>query len=162
MDIHDAIQHLQEMLKDNRIGMLTTLAEDGTLHARPMVVQDLEFKGDLWFFTNEESDIAAQVSHNTQVNVSFVGTKGNRFLSASGTAGLVRDPIKLRELWSSAAGIYFPKGLDDPSLVLVRVTVNTIAWWEGAASPIGRITNLFKAWADRDPSALGQSGKATI
>ncbi|RYD97139.1 MAG: pyridoxamine 5'-phosphate oxidase, partial [Sphingobacteriales bacterium] len=33
--------------------MLTTLDESGALHSRPMAMMDIEFDGDLWFFTGK-------------------------------------------------------------------------------------------------------------
>ena len=47
---------LKELVKDARIGMVTTMTAEGRHEARPMAVQDVEFDGDLWFFTYSDSD----------------------------------------------------------------------------------------------------------
>ena len=47
----DDIKKLWGMIKDIRVTMMTTIDDDGTLRSRPMVAQQSEFDGDLWFFT---------------------------------------------------------------------------------------------------------------
>ena len=68
---------LKGLVKDARIGMLTTMTVDGRHVSRPMAVQDVEFDGDLWFFTYSDSDLVEQVRANPQVNVSFSDAKHN-------------------------------------------------------------------------------------
>ena len=162
MEIYDAIEHLKEMLKATHIGMFTTVSEDGSLQSRPMIAQDTEFRGYLWFFTNDSSGKVDQIDHERQVNIALVDTKVNRYVSVSGTACLVTDPDKLKELWSSGLILHYPKGLDEPGLALIKVTVSSIAWWEGASTFVGRIVSVIKAWADKDPSALGEAGAASV
>lgn len=42
--------------------MLITMTEDGQHVSRPMAVQEVEFDGDLWFFTYEDSDKVRQIT----------------------------------------------------------------------------------------------------
>ena len=162
MEIYEAIKHLQESMIANRIAMFTTVTDNDRLHSRPMVVQQKEFDRDLWFFTSEDSGKAAELQHNAEVNVSFSDSKENRFVSVSGTASLVHDRAKFEEFWSLGNEIYFPKGIDDPSLALVKVSVYSIAWWEGSSSLIGRVTSVVKALVKKDPSELGESGASKV
>ncbi len=48
----DNIKKLNNLIKDIRIAMLTTQESDGTLRSRAMGTQQVEFDGDLWFFTS--------------------------------------------------------------------------------------------------------------
>src|SRR5689334_858328 len=45
------VKKLGELIKDIKFAMLTTVEPDGSLHSRPMATQEVEFDGDLWFFT---------------------------------------------------------------------------------------------------------------
>ena len=58
-----------ELLKDERFGLFTTIAPDGTLMSRPMALQEVEFDGDLWFFASRSSRKVAHIAVNPQVNV---------------------------------------------------------------------------------------------
>ena len=46
-----SIYKVRELLQDMRIRMLTTVQADGTLHSRPMAMQQAPFDGEPWFFT---------------------------------------------------------------------------------------------------------------
>ncbi len=56
-----------------------------------------------------------------------------------GTAELVRDLDKARELWNPDLETWFPRGLDDPDLALLRVTVTRAECWD---SPDGAVVHL--------------------
>ena len=96
----DEIAKLREMIADIRFAMLTTIEDDGSLRARPMAAQQTEGDADLWFFTDGGSPKAEEVRRKDRVNVSFSDNDGNRWVSVSGTAELVRDRVKMEELWS--------------------------------------------------------------
>ena len=64
--------------------MLTTVDEDGTLRSRPMGTQEIEFDGDLWFFTADPSGKSAEVREHQQVNVSYADPGSTRYVSVSG------------------------------------------------------------------------------
>jgi general stress protein 26 len=162
METEEATEHLKQAVREIRIAMFTTTNEEGEMQSRPMAVQDVEFEGHLWFFTSQESGKIYQLKENSQVNAAFSDAKSNLYLSASGTAVLVHDMAKKEELWSQPMEIYFPKGLTDPDLVLIRVSVTSVAWWTGASTVIGRVVNFLKAWTKKDPSEMGESGAAEI
>src|SRR5947209_17082118 len=103
-------------MKGIKFAMLTTIDEDGTLHSRPMTTQDVDFDGELWFFTGAHAPKVWQSEEHRQVNVAFADPEKQTYISASGTAQLVRDRSKIEELWKPVYKMFFPKGLDDPEL----------------------------------------------
>jgi general stress protein 26 len=125
---------VKQLVKDTRISMLTTMTADGRHVSRPMALQDVEFDGDLWFFTYSDSDLVQQVRISPQVNVSFSDSKQQAWVSVSGTAAQVDDPAKAKQLWNPLLKAWFPDGLDTPNLTLVKVTGETAEYWEAAHS----------------------------
>ncbi len=125
---------LKKLVKDARIGMLTTMTADGKHVSRPMAVQDVEFDGDLWFFTYADSDLVAQVRTHPQVNVSFSDAKQNAWTSIAGAAVRTDDPAKAKELWNPMLKAWFPDGLDTPNLTLVKVHAESAEYWDSAHS----------------------------
>ena len=117
----DSVKKLAGLIKGIKVVMLTTVAEDGSLHSRPMVTQQVEFDGALWFITRGEAPKVGEVCHDRHVNVSYASPDDHRYVSVSGTAEVVRDAQKVRELWSPALRAWFPSGPDDPGLALLRV-----------------------------------------
>jgi general stress protein 26 len=118
------------MTRGIKVAMLTTTAPDGTLHSRPMATQQADFDGVLWFLTKSHCVKVDEIHHDAEVNVSYASPEDNRYVSISGTASLVRDPDKIRELWNDSYAPWFSQGVDDPEIALLRVEVHTVAYWD--------------------------------
>jgi general stress protein 26 len=127
-------EKVKELVKDARISMLTTMTPDGKHVSRPMALQDVEFDGDLWYFTYSDSDLVAQIAVHPQVNVSFSDGKQHAWVSLSGAAEQVNDRQKAEELWNPILKAWFPDGLETPNLTLVKVHADTAEYWESAHS----------------------------
>ncbi|MBD3779791.1 MAG: pyridoxamine 5'-phosphate oxidase family protein [Micrococcales bacterium] len=139
MTDHDtAVRTVAELLRDQRLGVLTTLAPDGTLVARPMALQEVEFDGDLWFFAERGSRKLAHVAFEPRVNVA-VGS-GATWVSVAGTAELVDDVGKKRELWSAGVEAWLPQGPESAESVLLRVRAESAEYWD---APGGRLATLL-------------------
>ena len=139
------VQKLGELIRDIRIAMLTTVEEDGTLHIRPMATQQVVFDGDLWFFTEAAAPKVENVEHDEHVNIAYASESDHRYVSVSGTARLVRDRAKAEELWNPFVKAWFPKGVDDPNLALLKVSVQRAEYWESPNSGIVRLAGFAKA-----------------
>ena len=134
------IKKIGEFIKDIRMAMLTTVDENGQLQSRPMATQIHEFDGTLWFFTEHHSLKLDQLKADSQVNVAYSEPKHQRYLSLSGTATEVQDHDKMVEFWNPAFKAWFPKGLEDPELSLIKVTVNEAELWD---TPSSKVTMAF-------------------
>ncbi len=131
MTHQDKIKKLSELIKDIDFAMLTTVDDDsGVLHSRPMSTQQVEFDGDLWFLTDVNTGKVTDIALDSQVNLGYAQPDKNRFVSVSGTAAILNDRAKIKELWSPVYKAYFPKGVDDPDLRLLKVTVQEAEYWE--------------------------------
>jgi general stress protein 26 len=139
------IKKLRKLIKDIRVAMLTTVAQDGALRSRPMATADVEFDGDLWFFTRASSPKTEELMDDQRVNVSFADGEESRYVSVSGRATLVRDRDKVRELWSPFHKAWFPEGKKDPDLALIKVTVDRAEYWDAPASKMVHLAWLTRA-----------------
>jgi len=161
-DHKSEIAKLAEMMKGIRFAMLTTVEEDGSLHSRPMAVQDVEFDGDLWFFTLAHSPKVDEADHHHQVNVAFSDSDKSKYISASGMARLVRDKSKIEEFWKPIYKTFFPKGLEDPELALLKIEVEKAEYWDAPGNVVGRAFNFARAYLAKDPSKLGDHAKVEL
>lgn len=150
-DRNENIKKLREMIKDIRFAMLTTVEEDGTLHSRPMATQEVEFDGDLWFFTNAKAPKVEEVQHDQHVNVSYSEPNEQKYVSVSGKAQLVSDRQKIEELWNPLFKAWFPQGLDDPDLALLKVSVDKAEYWDSPSSKVVRLLGFAKALVTGKP-----------
>ena len=126
----EARAKVTELVRETRVCMLTTTAEDGQQVSRPMGLQDAEFDGVLWFFTRADSALSREIQAHPRVNVAFAGSKGGTWVSIAGTATQQLDPGKAALLWTPFLEPWFPDGAETPNLALVRVQAQTASIWD--------------------------------
>lgn len=147
MTHEEAVAKLAKMIKGIQIAMLTTIDSKGRLQSRPMATQQVEFDGDLWFFTGWDTHKTSEISDNNQVNVSYSSPDDNRYVSVSGNAALVSDKAKMAELWNPLLKAWFPEGIEDPNMVLLKVEVHKAEYWDSPSSKVVQIVGFVKALA---------------
>lgn len=122
----EELETLRELIKDVDTAMLTTITEEG-LVSRPMKTQEVEFDGDLWFFTKKETDKYKEILHDKDVNVAYAGKS---YVSVRGRAEIVEDLNKKKELWSKAYEKIMQTSYDDPTVVLIKVKAEAAEYWD--------------------------------
>lgn len=137
--LNESTKWLARLIADFRVSMLTTVDTDGSLHSRPMVAQYKEFDGNLWFFTHAHTHKVVEVKNCEQVNLSYASWEDGRYVSISGIAELVCDPEKLKEMWNPNYKDWFPQGLDDPDLALLKVRVEEAEYWDASGKVMVQI-----------------------
>ncbi len=143
-DRQEGIKKLAELIKGINIAMLTTIDEDGSLRSRPMGTQQVEFDGDLWFFTDDDSAKANEIAREQQVNVTYADGGKALYISVSGLGFIVHDRAKMEALWSPVLKVWFEQGLDTPNIALLRVVAEKAEYWDGG-SKIASALNLVKS-----------------
>src|SRR5512134_3723770 len=127
---------LWERIEDLQIGMLTTVAADGSLRSRPMTVQEIRPDETLWFFTAADSTLTDGVSRDGHVNASFADVEDSFYVSVTGVAFLIDDREKIEALWTPFAAAWFPEGPTDPKLCLLRIDPQRIDYWTSSAGKL--------------------------
>ncbi len=162
LDHDKAVKKLGKLISDVQFAMLTTAEPDGTLRSRPMATHtnhNAEFDGTLWFFTKGESPKVGEVKQDEHVNLSFSSPEQSTYVSVSGTATLVRDKGKAKELWDPKYIAWFPKGLDEPDLALLKVDVSKAEYWDTPSSTVAHAVGIVKALITGKPHHAGDHDK---
>jgi general stress protein 26 len=161
MERKESIEKLNGLIKDIGFAMLTTI-DGGVLRSRPMQTQKAEFDGTLWFFTGSNTHKADEIERENRVNVSYANPDSNTYVSVSGTGSIVKDRAKIEELWNPIYKAWFPKGLDDPTLCLLKVEVEQAEYWDSSSSTIVQIAGFVKALATGKRADGGDHGKIDL
>jgi general stress protein 26 len=127
MATQDEIASIARLVAKARVAVITTVDPDGRLVSRPMAMQQRDFDGELWFFTEDPSHKTDEVRANPQVNVAL--DAGGGWLSLAGEAEVVKDRAKIDELWDTGAEAWFTQGRDDPAVALLKVVAHSAEWW---------------------------------
>jgi general stress protein 26 len=136
---------------------------DGKLHSRPMATSEAEFDGDLWFFTNTNSAKISEIARHQQVGVSYANPEKNRFVAVTGSAFIVHDRAQMKELWNDLYKAWFPDGLEDPTLCLIKVVVEQAEYWDYPSSKVVQLVGFVKALATGKPADdMGENEKINL
>lgn len=147
---------LRELIQDVKFAMLTTRSLDGTLSSRPMTTLETEFDGTLWFLASAGSLQIADIAQRPKINLGYASPDGGRYVSVQGTAEVLHDSTKARELWNPAFKAWFPDGPDSDDVAVVKVEVASADWWETPAGQGERAQAMQRAAQSGDASGFGQ------
>jgi general stress protein 26 len=125
----DALRRIGGLTRDIDICMFVTRS-DGRLRGRPMSNNgDVEYDGDTWFFSYRDTPKVEEIAADPRVELAYIATERGTWLSIEGTAQLVEDDQRKRELWQEDLGAWFETGPDDDRVVLIKVQADRVHGW---------------------------------
>ena len=155
-----AIQNILGIINRVTVAMLTTAEADNNLHSRPLAtLRTTDFSGFLWFFTAADSLKIAEIREHREVSLSYSDPVHHCYASISGKGTVIRDPEKMAERWNPLVKIWFPDGLDDPNLVLLKISVDKAEYWDASGSTAQRLAAFSKALTTGNAGDIGEHEK---
>jgi general stress protein 26 len=156
-----AIKKLRSLLPQFQSAMMVTHTSNNEVHVRPLALQgDLTtFGGVLWFFTDDRSRKIQESAGGVPVSIICQSDQASAYVHLTGVATEVRDLPKMRELYTPILKTWFPEGLDDPHLTLIKFEALGGSYWD---SPGGRLQSLAAfavAIATGTPRKGGEAGE---
>jgi general stress protein 26 len=128
-------QALMKIVKGAQTAFFVTEAS-GSLHGRPMANASVEENlQTIWFATRRDSGKIAEIRQDQQVLLGYTNSSGSEWASVNGTATLVEDRAKVKELWNAFWKNWF-EGPDDPNILLIRVTPKSAEYWDSGSRAI--------------------------
>lgn len=124
-------------MRDIDFAVLSTRTEGGALAGRPMSNnRDVDFDGDSYFFTLEDTRTVADIGRDPQVGLAYQAKSGMLglrpfFLTVEGRASLIRDKAQFAAHWTKDLDNWFEQGIDTPGLVLIKVSAERLHYWDG-------------------------------
>ena len=68
----------------------------------------------------------------------------------------------MQELWDSKLQSWFPEGLDDARLCLVKVTAETAFFWNHSSSKMGLLFHMIRSITKGDKYKENERGKLDL
>lgn len=151
MSKQEHIDKIQDIIKDVKFAMMSTVNKKGDLHAWPMTTNEASIAGrEIWFIGDKTSDVVKDIQDNPKVGLTYASQSDKDFVSISGDAELSDDQAKIEELWSPVYNAFFAKGKEDANIQLIKVVPHGAECWVSGSSTV----NMFKMAA-----AAVQDGK---
>lgn len=156
------VTKIKQLIDEVGICMLVTTHDSGKLSSRPMATIQVDDDGNVWFFTNEYSETIHEASQNNSVSLIYSHPGKNTYAHINGFTTIVLDKAKIKELWNPSLKIWFPEGVEDPKLCLLKVIVKEIHFWNSSSNKMVTFFNMVKAIATGNKYDEGESGSITI
>jgi general stress protein 26 len=126
-----SLESIAQKMRYLDIAMFTTVDVAGNLNARPMSNNaDVEYDGNSYYFTTEQTGLVSEVTHHPQVGLGFEGDDG-LYVHVAGTAELIRDKAEFAAHWTKDLDRWFERGIDTEGLILIKVHATRIHYWDG-------------------------------
>jgi len=138
-----AIQKLQKLVNEINICMFITRPEDEQ-SSRPMATIKADDDGTLWFFTHKSSGKTSEINMDQEIHLVYAHPGKDSYLDLWGSGTVVNDREKIKALWNPIVKAWFPGGVDDPDLCLLKVRPETAYYWD---SETAKMVEFFKVIA---------------
>jgi general stress protein 26 len=144
-------------IKSDRTVMLGLVGVDDG-HTRPMTAQCEGDQGPIWFFTNRDAAIAADLGNGRRAIAAFTSKGHDLFATVHGDLRVDNNRAVIDRLWNSHVAAWYTDGKDDPALTLLRFDAETAEIWLDGSSVVAGIQMLF----GRDPKLAYKDNVAVV
>ncbi|WJH38443.1 pyridoxamine 5'-phosphate oxidase family protein (plasmid) [Aliirhizobium terrae] len=145
----------------DKIGFCMLTTQSGIdLRARPMSAYSEREDNAFYFLTDVASHKDEEISRHPNVCLAFADSKGQKYVSVSGTAEVQNDREKIRELWATPAKAWWDSP-DDPSIRILKVTPASAEYWDSPGTVVSYIKMAAAAVSSAHPD-MGDNAKVDM
>jgi len=160
---NEAIAKLRSLIKEINVCLFcTNLKEDEGASCRPMSVQKVCDQGNVFFFSEKNSEKNTEISNNKNVQLFFSHPGKGSYLIVNGTATILEDQPTIDELWNPMATAWFAQGKNDPNISVLKVKPSSAYYWDTDNNRMVNFLKLVVAAASGQRADLGSEGKLDI
>nr|CAD6406203.1 general stress protein [Rhizobium sp. Q54] len=159
MSNHDDIAKVWELI--DRIGFCMLATQDGRdIRSRPMSAYTKKNDNAIYFLTDVASHKDDEVARWPNVCLAFADTKGQKYVSVSGSAEISNDRELIREIWSTPAKAWW-ESADDPSIRVLKITPSFAEYWDSPGTVMSYIKMAAAAVSSAKPD-MGENEKVSL
>lgn len=136
----EAFDKISELVEKNNLCFFCTGLANKPFSARPMSTVSTDDNA-LWFFCSTNTELSADLYTDNHVQLLY-STEGHaEFLSVFGRCEIITDIEKKKDYWKPMVKNWFPEGVSDPDLLLLKVIPTDGYYWD---TKHGRLVSLLK------------------
>jgi general stress protein 26 len=138
--------------------MLAHRHADGSLHSHPLTTQNksLAEDGCLYFFVSKSTEVGQRLQQDGNVNLSYANPDKDTWVSVTGTARVLDDMAKKKELFNPMAKAWFPSGPEDPDMELVEVRIGEAEYWNIKQNKLLQMIKMGKSAVTGKQPSMGE------
>ena len=159
----EAIDKLKSLVDDIIICLFCTdLKTDDGSTCRPMSAIKVCDQGNIWFFSEKDSDKNKAIASDKNVQLFFSHPAKGSYLVVNGEAQIILDKTKVEELWTPVAKIWFKEGKDDPNISIIKVTPTTAYYWDTDGNRMINFIKMVASVVTGTNLVNGEEGSITL
>lgn len=140
----------------------TDLKTDDGSTCRPMSAIKVCDQGNIWFFSEKSSDKNKTIASDNVVQLFFSHPSKSSYMVLNGEAELIFDKVKIEELWTPAAKIWFKEGKNDPNISIIKVTPSKAYYWDTDGNRMINFLKMVTSAAIGTNLVTGKEGEIII
>ena len=157
----EAAKKFKKLVSDINVCMFITNNRENN-HTRPMATIEVEDDGNLWFFTDVRSIKVEEVSAENKVHLVYAHPGKESYIDVWGKADVITDKKIIKDKWKPLVKAWFPNGVDDPNLALLKVQPNNIYYWDAETGKMVAFLKIAASALTGKQLAEGAEGKLEV
>jgi len=115
------------------------------IYPRPMTGMAEDARGPIWFFTASDTDFGKALERGRSLQALAILSSKDHELFATVGGSLVRDrdPANIERLWNPWVAAWFPGGIEDPKVRLLRMEPSGAEIWRNESSLFAGMKTLL-------------------
>lgn len=123
------LEKVKALVAEIKICMFCTNLSEQPFTARPMIIQEVDSKGDIWFLSSEVSDKNIEVKMDDKVQLLFSDIKNSEYLSVYGSSYIYKERKIIEDKARHSVKAWIPLGTEDPNIALIRIIPEDAFYW---------------------------------
>jgi general stress protein 26 len=159
----EAIDKLKSLVNEIMICLFCTdLKTDDGSTCRPMTAIKVCDQGNIWFFSEKSSDKNKAIAADKDVQLFFSHPGKSSYMVVNGEAEIILDKVKIDELWTPVAKIWFKEGKDDPNISVIKVKPTTAYYWDTDGNRMINFLKMIASVVTGTNLITGNQGEITV
>jgi general stress protein 26 len=159
----EAIDKLKSLVEEIMICLFcTNLKTDDGATCRPMTAIKVCDQGNIWFFSEKDSDKNQAIVANKNVQLFFSHPGKSSYLVVNGEATIILDKAEIEKLWTPVAKIWFKEGKTDPTISVIKVTPTNAYYWDIDGNRMINFLKMVASVATGTNLITGHQGALTV
>lgn len=153
----EGLRQIRTLIDEQKTVMMASHLDKIPFSICPMTLQQMDEKGDLWFFASQDSDLFKDIAKDNRVQIIYTDNQKQTYISIFGNATHIIANQKKEELWNSNLLNWF-KGKDDPNLALISVNMENAYYWDNENAKLISFFKIGKDGSVKESSASSVKG----
>lgn len=155
----EAIDQVWDLMQRIVFCMLSTRSGED-IRARPMAAHPEPMDNAIYFLTDMNSTKDDEIARWPDVGLAFADSRGQKYVSVTGSAELSNDRERIRELWTTPAKAWW-ENAEDPTIRVLKITPRYAEYWNSPGTVVSYVKMLAAAVTDARPD-MGENAKVRM